>query len=130
MTFTTWHLSTIIIVLNSNSMFPLAIYSSKSFHSNFVPFYTSSEFRLRKHSDLMFYSTYESILIDINVSHLSVNTIYWYFLIPTCPFIICHLHIRMSSSSHSKICLSYISLESFHSAHSKICLTYKLRKLS
>jgi hypothetical protein len=58
------HLPTTVIVLSSNSMFPLAIQSSKSFLSDFVPLCTCLEFRLRKHSNLMFH---QSILIDINV---------------------------------------------------------------
>jgi hypothetical protein len=61
------HLSATIIVLSSNSMFPLAIQSSKGFLSDFVPFCTCLEFRLRKHSDLMFYLTHQSISIDIDV---------------------------------------------------------------
>jgi hypothetical protein len=59
------HLSTTIIVLSSNSMFHWAIQSSKSFLSDIVPFCTCSEFRLRKHLDLML--SYQSISIDINV---------------------------------------------------------------
>jgi hypothetical protein len=35
-----------------------------------------SKFRLRKHSDLMFCLTYQSISIDLNVFHLSIKTIY------------------------------------------------------
>jgi hypothetical protein len=59
------HLSTTIIVLSSNSMFHLAIQLFKSFLSDL--FHSRlSEFRVRKHSDLM-YSTYQSILVDINV---------------------------------------------------------------
>jgi hypothetical protein len=92
------HLSTTIIVLSSNSMFSLSVQSYKSFLSNL--FHSGlSEFWLRKHSDLMFYLTYQSISIDINVFHLSINTIYYYLLIQTSPFIICRLHIRMYSSS-------------------------------
>jgi hypothetical protein len=69
------HLSTIIIILSSNSIFYLAIQSSKSFLSNL--FHSRhSEFRLRKHSDLMIYLTYQSISIDINIFHLSINTNY------------------------------------------------------
>jgi hypothetical protein len=54
------YLSTIIIVLSSNSIFYLAIESSKSFLSDL--FHSGHlEFQLRKHSDLMFYLTYQSI---------------------------------------------------------------------
>jgi hypothetical protein len=69
------HLSTTIIILSSNSMFPLAIQSYKSFLSDL--FHSGlSQFWLRKHSELMFYLTYQSISIDVYVFCLSINTIY------------------------------------------------------
>jgi hypothetical protein len=69
------HLSTTIMVLSSNSMFPLAIQSYKSFLSDL--FHSGlSEYRLRKYSNLMFYLTYQSISIDVNVFRLFINTIY------------------------------------------------------
>jgi hypothetical protein len=63
-----------IIVLSFNSMFYLAIQSFKSFLSDL--FHSRlSEFRLRKHSNLIlvnisiYLNTYQSV-------HLSINTIY------------------------------------------------------
>jgi hypothetical protein len=65
------HLSTTIIALSSNSMFPLAIQSYKSFLSDL--FHSRlSEFRLRKHSDLMFYLTHQSISIEINILYILI----------------------------------------------------------
>jgi hypothetical protein len=61
------YLSTTIIVLSPNLMFPLAIQSSDLFHSGL------SE---RKHSDLTFYLTYQSISIDIEYFRYSINTNY------------------------------------------------------
>jgi hypothetical protein len=60
------HISATIIVLSSKSIFYLAIPSIKSFLSDL--FHSGlTEFPLRKHSNLMFYLTYQSILIDMNV---------------------------------------------------------------
>jgi hypothetical protein len=42
-------------------------------------------------------------------------------LIPTTPFIICHPHIRMSSSSHSKyVCYILWDKKAIHNSHSEI----------